>query len=919
MASTTGSDGGSSAPWTSRGRSGGPPIDDAVRSLLQTVEGSDDEASRRAALDLLAESGSPDATRVLIEAWERAAWRETRVAILHALGRLGHERGVEHLVRVVGDETDLALGAEAVLALGVVDQVAVGELLASVIESGDAAHRREAIIAASRSTTWPFGRLFERALPAARDAGASGLAQYLVLGLGLVGSPSAWEHVEACLVDPASPPAVVNAALVAAGRLADAGGMQRLAELTHGALRFRFFAQQLAAAALAHARARALLTVEDAVEGARRADGPALRDALQLLSGFPAADAREAFAVLAADAPVARACAVRAVTARAQWVDDDVSFLVREGARLDPEAAASLAVALREVAGDDAVATLHSALPPTASLAMMARVREPAATARLVAIVGDEAAPSTTRVSAVNALVAQARMGLSGSAHAQQVADDLFTLARGVKDPHVELRLLRALGQVGASTGPVLMNLEQRLRPKDRAFGSAAYALSLMGTPEASRVLQKRLRTLRGRTGVDAEVGHLLTGLARVGTPVAADSVAGLSPEGRRERLSLLQVLGRSRVDGFAPLLSASLASDDFAERLLAIAACRENSDPSLHGPLLEAHRGDNACLAQRARYSLCATGDAPVYEELLRWALLPETQPKESLSILRGLVVEPGFPVAPLVALVDEALRARPPVTADEEVATALVHLRDMLLLRDRTEAPTPGAAHSVDAELTQRLPGFARLSEAARSVLRNAELTHHHTDLFDERVDKSTILVEYVKTIDLLLQEKVGGPLFHRSPRDPDLLLPMRSRIVQLGLDDESLTTAELLGMLQCGPPYLPEDLHVAKIVGVCRAIVTGRVERNPYRIVDGLRAWSILLLLFGREFTCRGTKVAPILGLRDTTNRQVARLCVNLGRLQDVRNQAAHRGTIRRLEDLAAARALALDVLEELDEVL
>ena len=41
-------------------------------------------------------------------------------------------------------------------------------------------------------------------------------------------------------------------------------------------------------------------------------------------------------------------------------------------------------------------------------------------------------------------------------------------------------------------------------------------------------------------------------------------------------------------------------------------------------------------------------------------------------------------------------------------------------------------------------------------KTVLRNAELTYKHTDLFDDRVDKSTMIVEYVKSIDILLQER-------------------------------------------------------------------------------------------------------------------------------------------------------------------
>ncbi|GMV43471.1 MAG: hypothetical protein AMXMBFR64_51870 [Myxococcales bacterium] len=866
-------------------------LDAQVEALLRVVEGSDDEALRLWAIRRIADLGTPDAARVLVEVWERCAWRETRVALLHALGRMGQERGTELLIRAVGDPGDVALGAEAVVALGGCNRVAVGELLASVVEGGEPAHRREAIMALSRQS-WPSAALMARTLEQAAGEGATGLVQYLVLALGVVGTPERWPLVERWL-DPAAPGPVFNAALLSAGRLADGGGVRRLQGLD---LRARFFAEQLRDAAVAHARVRARVSVEDAVEGVRGAGPHALRDALQVLAAFPRGEAREAFSVLAEGAPAALSCVVRAALAGPDTVAEDVTFLVDAAhGGGDPEAAATLAIALREV---DAAAlpAIHAGLPAEASRALMARVREPAAVERLAAVV-ERGEDSAARIEAINALVSQARMVVPRAEHAARVGEEVLRLTRQVTTPEVRSRLLRALGQlrVGGAAG----ELERRMQAGDAAFGSAVFGLSHLGAAGAPALL-RRLATRRGH----GETAHLLAGLARVGELPSTEALSGVVPLGR-ERLAMLQILSRNQVAGQEALLHACLQGD-FTERLLAIAACRHNYTERLREPLLAAFRGDIPALAQRALDSLCASGDAAVARELLDWALRPGATAPEALKVLRSLRA------GELLERLDEALRDRPPVLEDPDVLAAAIRLRD--LLAPSPEAPA-GDAHTADADLEARLPGYGRYSEAAKSVLRNAELTVGRTDLFDDRVDKSTILVEYVKSIDLVLQETVGAAVFaEASPH----LTAMRARVVQLGLDEEALAAPELIALLDCAGDFTPEALPVQKVVALCRAVRTGRIEKSPYRIIDGLRAWAMVLLVFGRQLRSGGVALEPVLPIRCKDDALVSRLAADLNHLQHIRNEAAHRGTIRRMEELSAARELALRVLVELGAV-
>jgi hypothetical protein len=72
------------------------------------------------------------------------------------------------------------------------------------------------------------------------------------------------------------------------------------------------------------------------------------------------------------------------------------------------------------------------------------------------------------------------------------------------------------------------------------------------------------------------------------------------------------------------------------------------------------------------------------------------------------------------------------------------------------------PSELERIDASLRRDLPLFEVYSETLKTVLRNAELPFSHPEIFRDSVDKSTAIIEFVKSIDLLLQERIGGPLF-------------------------------------------------------------------------------------------------------------------------------------------------------------
>jgi hypothetical protein len=85
----------------------------------------------------------------------------------------------------------------------------------------------------------------------------------------------------------------------------------------------------------------------------------------------------------------------------------------------------------------------------------------------------------------------------------------------------------------------------------------------------------------------------------------------------------------------------------------------------------------------------------------------------------------------------------------------------------------------------------------------------------------------------------------------------------------------------------------------------------------VVDGLRAWALLLLLFSRKLARSGGKaLVPLRGMGD---EQVVAVAKRLMALQDIRNPAAHRQTFLDFVGVEEVRREVLKLLIDLPTAL
>lgn len=892
-------------------------IEPEALALLEVIDSSVDEHERERAIEALAARRDGDASRMLIEAFERSMWRTTKVTLLRALGTMGHQRATEWLIRVAEDRRDYAMGSEAVLALGSTHDFVAGEFLRTIVHEHGHPLRREAVLALAQMPSFPCeGDLLELLSEGAENL-APGLVQNLLLALGRRGVARAWGQVARYLQPGRGPESIFHAALVAAGELGAPEALEALSALDTSA---QFFANELRLTALERCRTLQRTPVEAVIGDVLAAANQEERwIALRTLRSFPPAEAWSAFELLVEDAAPEVECLVRCVAFEPERAEGDLVFLSREEVDLDSAAALlarHIAHGNRELAG-----RLFAGCSRKLAIGLMARVREESAPERLSAIIGDPAIPRSERMAAVQSLVAQAHMRGRQSALAFRCGELLLEQVERVEEHHLAMRLARALGQVGHGGEKTLGLFERMLRRDPDCFPSIYRALVLLDSPEASGVIARRLRRIRTEPSLRDEVAYALSALSKVGALPDISALEGVSFRGeRRRRQALLLILSHNRCPGFERLIADELAEEgDFAMAMLALAAARLNHDDEIWERVFGYLESANPCLSGRALDSICTGGELKQHLRLFE-LLDPLRSSKETLfKVFTSLDTTEDSGYQRIVAQLDTWLEARQGVMADRDVAASAVSLRDSLCFqrqRSVMEAVPEAERHiaELDQKLAKRLPGFLSYSEEAKSALRNAELTFQHPAIFGERVDKSTIVVELVKAIDLNLQHRIGPQLFGRAPHAT--IAKMQSRVVQLELDDEQKPPYQLVKDLELVAHFEEAVFPSYKLAAICQGILSGKIYFLQHRLIDGLRAWALLLLIFGRRFEFRGMPIEPLIEMEISSPELIGKLAFELNSLQDHRNEAAHRGTMLRASEFEEIRHRSFGVLEMLD---
>ena len=896
-------------------------LDEATLGLLNTLENSGDEDERLAAIQDLSRS-SIDGFRVLLEIYPLLMWRSTKVSILRTLGQSQDSRVIDFLIDVGTNSGDFGLALEAILALGRTDTIIAAEFLLSIIEMQDHPLCREAVVGLTNSSLCFYADSLANLLSKLGSSLSESLVQHIILGLGRCGDTKHLDKIQPFLTTDTkkSSGLLFNAALIAAGSLGNLATKRSLEamETSH-----RFFANQLRQLAIQKIQLRLSQSIEDIVENIILSDEVSA-ESLSLLRTFNREEAYATYKVLSDQVDCNKELLIRLNLFSPQNQEEDLDFIKSNigEARLQP-AAALISAHLRCGEGIDVLKYLAQ-FDLDLSIRLMGFVKSNHIIEYLEKTIGDEGESSQTRKLAINSLVQQVWMCGSKPELVEKEGAFLVSLIKNSHDSGVYERAVRALGQIKYTEKSAIMLIGNHLKEKKEHQASLYWTLSRLPSSESSRIIAKRVKVIKASPESEGELRVALGNLCRHSIMDGLDQLVPLTDEAlEKNKISLLKILSHNTLDGFESIIESGLRSENFQEKMLAIAASRANSNETIRAILIALIDDENPCYRGRALDSICYSGSLKDHRILLD-RCLDEQIPKDViLKILRSLSPQEGVSYSSIVARID-ALMVKVRTFQDSDVADAATNLRDNLLLikenSSQKDSHKPSGVintDSIDEGLSSKIDAFASYSENVKTVLRNGELTFSHRDIFHERVDKSTIVVEFVKSIDLLLQDKLGSKLFLKV--DGELITKMQSRIIQLQLNDPNIKNSVRVKELDC-QGFFSESLFPGhKLVTLCTAILSGKFVRDKYRCVDGLRAWAVLLLIYGRRFHYKNNQIEPLFKLKKSTNASISEIAGHLNLLQDLRNRAAHLGVLIDEDQIAEIRKKIFMVLNQLSEVL
>lgn len=856
--------------------------------LAEQIESTSETGDRRKKIEALGRIGDSNATRHLIALFQRSMWRETRIDIIRALSFCNNDRSLEFLITLTRDQSDLQLAGEAVLAIGQTASALGGEVLLSFTQEPSHPLVKEAVISLSNMRVFPCEGAFLDLLNSKEDSGPT-VTQFLIIGLGRKARGGAWPVVEPYLDPEKYPPQVFNAALIAAGKLGRSEALKKLSEVD---TRYRFFANQLKLASIEQIHYRLSSSFEDIYGTILNSPDPS--SAISTLRQYPHDDAWEAFTILGEDATAEVSATVRLALSDRTRAKDDLAFIDQ---RTDISSALRSAL-YREylyLAEVDALASFKSS--PYA-LDICQSVYHPA----LFSWLTDDQNQSAHTIAGINAIVAQCQM----RPELRDKIGPLLLKRIPLYDNQLRQRAIRAVGQIKYDHPSAYTCLSQHLKSDD--FSSVISAYGMLQTDEAQAAITKQLKQLAPEKEVQDRLKLLISRLTNFHVTKPELLVRFLStPEVKDD---LLKILAGATLDDPAAfaLISEALDAAQHQTRMLAIAAAKRHPSIEIIEKLWRHFESDNESCRFRALDTLCHIADGPVHLRLIESLRTAEHPVIE--KTVRSLTPVLGYDYSSAIRELNDLMKARHDLAAHPELNNAIGNLIENLSLK--TDNETTGVAdegHPIDGELNNLIPSFKKLSSGSRAALRNAELTHGQEDLFNEKVDKSTVLIEHVKCIDLQFQEKIGTKMFLGSGR---LIDEMRSRLLQLGLDEDNQTQASLIEALQCSRQFPAAVFPSHKLFTMSQAFLNGKISREQYKVIDGLRAWGLVLLLFGRTFTFKGKQITPILQVLESSNPVIAQLAADLNNLQELRNLAAHRGTLVARAQVEDLRRTSIDCL-------
>jgi HEAT repeat protein len=920
-----------------------------IEFAVRSVETARDLESINSWIELISALDPDEAARALARIYQNSPWRDTKKTVLAAMGPLASARSWQMLIRIAGDSSDLTLAEAAISAL-VQSPSPVGyQFLIHLIHRP---HHPLAATALRAVAAKPWFLNVDRlvnllqSLPP-RDR----LTEQLIIALGQFGNSSHAQYIDVYLEAHSlrEDRDLHIAALIAGAKI---GGKRVLAKIRAlprsddvSVMELRRMSCDSIELRLRHGTLDAvvMLATQDPLEVSR---------AMSLLREIPPEKAWQEYQDSGKSLAPASEVWFRAMTHCAEKLQDNLDFLVKQAAHLREESVTLLGAriiyfALREdlsspsqnsKMGSPIEASVHTlsksekveldhiiaTMQRAGLMPILAQISHPRIANVFLTLM--EVADEKEQFTIINHLTVQALTFPKDHAVYHAIVQRFMKIMRTTSSPALGDRAVRALAEVGYREDTFLENLKGMLKAKTISLAAALYYLELAAVSSCRPFVLKFLKAELQL--IQPDKNSLRTMLRILGqqlNPNDSELTAPLTSAWSKlashvEVVDLYQLLSQMEIPGSHPWIEDGLKSENILTLLSAIAAARLNQNDAIRENLLALLQHPEPAVRIRAIDALARNQIYPSHKALIQY--FEQDHKADSHLMLQAFSAIKVNPVANYSSVLAAVRRltkrlSLPALSPLRDACESLInHLADQSQEIEVSSVLT--SVHDLDAGLALAVADFPNYSTAIKSVLRNAELIHMRKDIFDHLVDKSSGIVQYVKAIDLLLHERLGARLIAGGAEG--MLTKMQSMLYVMGLNDQRVQEANYPQILDAEELFQELSFPAAKFRALCLDIASGRLLHHYHRSVDGLRAWALLLLLYGRNFRQdSGVSITGIFPLQTLRSEKIKPLAKALHALQDRRNDAAHRGTLVDLDQIMKCRAETFLVLNSLQEIL
>jgi len=873
-------------------------------------------AERSHAIEVLGGLRDPEAARELIQIFNECQWRSTKIQVLKALSKFPTQRSLEFLFRIAQEEKDVPLAEIAVRALGHSHHILAARFLVHLYENGPALLKPYIIGALGNIPDRTLAEDLLKELPLAIETNQMLLVKNLVLTLGELKVKEALPVLD-CLALRKEHPQMAHSALMSIGKIArDVRILDRLEHVYKDDL----FEYQIFTTARNQVQMRSQWKLEDYLQ--KLFESPVFHPNLPFeLGHFDADDVKEGFKLYNSPQHFVRLC-----YALSRVHFPEIQKWYEELLNLKELASDQLAQALESLAShySEECADLVMSLQKKAFAAAKSPVFDkwlealsltsPKADERFKNLVETEDyanLPDEQRIRLINHWV---NFGLSiqcDTKRALALCKNLESMLEREKSKAVQARLMRAIGQIGQPGNKIMSFIREHIK-EPLLTPSCLYFLELCPQAQNAQLITSLFPELKHKSSFAVAALKALAVCQELPTSKELEDFfkACLGSDAAIETQNhALQLLARHPLKSLQPLAAKHLKSHPRVQ-LAAVITLKSFNDEAAVEALEPCLTSPSESIRGRALDTLTGLPGNRAKRLVIDF-LKENSQDAEIVDKIVRCMTPPTGPSEYFVSAVEQILAKHPNHPHLEGLTDLRTRMGQNISEGSSLRIPPDANIAKIDRELSQKLKYYAQYDESAKSALRSAEVPFHRPEIFDQFVDKSAAVLGFCKAVDIILEKHFGRR--HLFPRLEQHLHEFQNAAHAASLNDDYPSGERVLERLSLEKHFTVQSLPLHKMSMVAQGILNSKIVHEHFKIIDGLRAWAVVLLLFGRKTP------KTLINLPQASDEQIVTLAKKLMNLQDLRNPVAHRQTLLDFKTADQVRQEVMLVLKSLEALL